>query len=171
MAAVGLLSSLPAPKREFAAPEPAAPSQPAPSSGGPRITTEAPPYGSAERRHYIPRRPSDFGDGGAFPEVWATCSEIPLASTASQAYSAAALSRVPSTTLKHAASSLHELRHLERSSPPCTCIDAAPVSALPHRCTCRSSRATWGARTRRRQRAARWRWRWAQAAAPATMLS
>lgn len=66
---MGLLSSLPAPKREYAAPEPAAAPQPAPGPAGPRITREAPPYGSQERNHYIPRRPSDFGDGGAFPEV------------------------------------------------------------------------------------------------------
>jgi hypothetical protein len=74
MAAVGLLNTLPAPKREYAAPEPAPAPQPAPGPSGPRITREAPPYGTAERNHYIPRRPSDFGDGGAFPEVQAAAS-------------------------------------------------------------------------------------------------
>jgi SNW domain-containing protein 1 len=74
MAAVGLMNTLPAPKREYAAPEPAPAPQPAPGPSGPCITREAPPYGTAERNHYIPRRPSDFGDGGAFPEVQAAAS-------------------------------------------------------------------------------------------------
>lgn len=67
MSAAGLLGSLPAPKREHVAPPPK--QSAALSSVQPRVVTEPPPYGSRERRAYIPRRPSDFGDGGAFPEV------------------------------------------------------------------------------------------------------
>mmetsp|Transcript_14857 Transcript_14857/g.44890 ORF Transcript_14857/g.44890 Transcript_14857/m.44890 type:complete len:605 (+) Transcript_14857:242-2056(+) len=67
MSAAGLLGSLPAPKREHIAPPPK--QSVALSAVQPRVVTEPPPYGSRERRAYIPRRPSDFGDGGAFPEV------------------------------------------------------------------------------------------------------
>lgn len=58
-----LLSSLPAPTREHARPE--QPEQPA--SRVLNVGTaakEPPPYGSAERRQYRPRRQEDFGDGG-----------------------------------------------------------------------------------------------------------
>jgi hypothetical protein len=65
-----LLETLPAPLR--------APSQQGPTGGlhpastafvAPKATKEPPPYGSAERLRYVPRRPEDYGDGGAFPEV------------------------------------------------------------------------------------------------------
>ena len=62
--ASGLLSSLPQPVREYA---------PASATSSPESTTttlvsgthfEPPPYGSAERRKFVPRKPKDFGDGG-----------------------------------------------------------------------------------------------------------
>ena len=56
-----LLTSLPQPMREYAAPAPRAVSAALPAS----ITKEPPPYGTAERRHYAPRKQEDFGDGGA----------------------------------------------------------------------------------------------------------
>ncbi len=67
MSAAGLLGSLPAPTREHVPPHLKQSSLPPPLQ--PNIVTEPPPYASRERRAYIPRRPSDFGDGGAFPEV------------------------------------------------------------------------------------------------------
>ena len=56
-----LLSRLPQPTREYAAPPPKAASAALPAS----ITKEPPPYGTAERRQYAPRKQEDFGDGGA----------------------------------------------------------------------------------------------------------
>jgi hypothetical protein len=56
-----LLSSLPQPQREYAPPAAAAPAAALPA----RISKEPPPYGSAERRTYVPRKQEDFGDGGA----------------------------------------------------------------------------------------------------------
>ncbi len=56
-----LLSSLPQPTREYALPVAKAPSAVLPA----RISKEPPPYGSAERRQYVPRKQEDFGDGGA----------------------------------------------------------------------------------------------------------
>ena len=62
--ASGLLSSLPQPVKEYA---------PASLTSSPESTTttlvsqthfEPPPYGSAERRKFVPRKPKDFGDGG-----------------------------------------------------------------------------------------------------------
>ncbi|CAL5230031.1 g13476 [Coccomyxa viridis] len=67
--ASGLLSSLPQPVKEYA---------PVSLTSSPESTTttlvsqthfEPPPYGSAERRKFVPRKPRDFGDGGAFPEI------------------------------------------------------------------------------------------------------
>lgn len=61
-----MLASLPAPTREYAAPQ-------APVSASTALISqtrkEPPPYGSQERARYVPRRQEDFGDGGAFPEV------------------------------------------------------------------------------------------------------
>jgi SNW domain-containing protein 1 len=62
---MSLLASLPAPKREVAplsAPQPSSSSALA-SSARP----EPPPY--RRRKNFIPRKPEDFGDGGAFPEI------------------------------------------------------------------------------------------------------
>lgn len=67
MSATGLLRSLPAPTNEHPVAQVQQTPIPTPSIG--KVVAEAPPYGSRERRAYIPRRPSDFGDGGAFPEV------------------------------------------------------------------------------------------------------
>eukprot|EP00484_Ammonia_sp_Unknown_P019994 CAMPEP_0197030688 /NCGR_PEP_ID=MMETSP1384-20130603/9863_1 /TAXON_ID=29189 /ORGANISM="Ammonia sp." /LENGTH=818 /DNA_ID=CAMNT_0042460085 /DNA_START=9 /DNA_END=2466 /DNA_ORIENTATION=+ len=33
-----------------------------------RLNAKIPPYG--QRQGYVPREPADFGDGGAFPEIW-----------------------------------------------------------------------------------------------------
>ena len=68
---MSLLSSLPAPRQApqqapaaaAAAPE-ASPSQQQLAVVG---RTEPPPY--LRRQGFVPRRPADFGDGGAFPEV------------------------------------------------------------------------------------------------------
>ena len=59
-----LLSHLPAPVREHVAP--VAPER---VSAAPTLTKEPPPYGTPERRAYLPRRNDDFGGGGAFPEA------------------------------------------------------------------------------------------------------
>ena len=61
-----MLAHLPAPTREYVPPAEALPTSTALAS---RISKEPPPYGSVERQRYIPRRPEDFGDGGAFPEI------------------------------------------------------------------------------------------------------
>ena len=61
-----MLAHLPAPTREYVPPPEALPTSTALAS---RISKEPPPYGSVERQRYIPRRPEDFGDGGAFPEI------------------------------------------------------------------------------------------------------
>ncbi len=34
---------------------------------------EPPPYGSAERRKFVPRKPRDFGDGGGFSSHTPSC--------------------------------------------------------------------------------------------------
>ena len=61
-----MLASLPAPTREYVAPQ----APVAASTALVGITRkEPPPYGSTERARYIPRRQEDYGDGGAFPEV------------------------------------------------------------------------------------------------------
>ncbi|KAI3435958.1 hypothetical protein D9Q98_002016 [Chlorella vulgaris] len=62
--ASALLSSIPAPAREYSRPEP-----PPPTGGaaGSLVTREPPPYG--RRAGFVPRRLEDYGDGGAFPEI------------------------------------------------------------------------------------------------------
>ncbi|ORZ29374.1 SKIP/SNW domain-domain-containing protein [Catenaria anguillulae PL171] len=65
---MSLLSFLPAPKSAPAADPPApAPSAPAPQSQALARQSGPPPYG--HRQGFQPRRPADFGDGGAFPEI------------------------------------------------------------------------------------------------------
>jgi hypothetical protein len=59
-----LLASLPQPRQHHAAPAPAA--APAPTSMA-IIGREPPPY--PKRAGFVPRKPEDFGDGGAYPEV------------------------------------------------------------------------------------------------------
>ena len=68
--ASSLLHSLPQPVREYA---------PISGTSSPDSTTttlvaqthfEPPPYGSLERRKFVPRKSRDFGDGGeGFPEI------------------------------------------------------------------------------------------------------
>lgn len=70
-----ILTHLPAPTRDYTRPEP--PAQPAPSQAIISIgaDSQVPPYGSAERLHYRPRRQDDFGDGGE--EVpWCTAVQL-----------------------------------------------------------------------------------------------
>ena len=71
--ASGLLSSLPQPVKEYA---------PVSMNSSPESTTttlvsqthfEPPPYGSAERRKFVPRKPRDFGDGGVSPLHRTSC--------------------------------------------------------------------------------------------------
>ena len=65
----GLLANLPAPVQQHVpvvAPE-------RPHSSTPTVSKHAPPYGTQERRNYIPRRLEDYADGGAFPEVRSAC--------------------------------------------------------------------------------------------------
>ena len=59
-----ILTHLPAPTRDYTRPEP--PVQPASSQAVVTIAADSqvPPYGSAERLHYKPRRLDDYGDGG-----------------------------------------------------------------------------------------------------------
>ena len=63
-----ILSQLPTPTREHTrvTPEKPAPSSRALSNVGTAVK-EPPPYGTAERREYKPRRQEDFGDGGQDP--------------------------------------------------------------------------------------------------------
>jgi hypothetical protein len=61
---MSLLASLPAPKQAVA---PLAAPQPASSSLLAAGAKEAPPY--LRRQSFVPRKPEDFGDGGAFPEI------------------------------------------------------------------------------------------------------
>lgn len=61
-----LLSQLPAPTRDYARPQVEAPAAAA-SENAPRRTKEPPPYGSKERRGYVPRKLEDYGDGGGVP--------------------------------------------------------------------------------------------------------
>ena len=63
-----LLAHLPAPSKQYD--EPVLEEQEQPSSV--RAVTlsgtfEPPPY--LRRRNFVPRKPQDFGDGGAFPEI------------------------------------------------------------------------------------------------------
>jgi SNW domain-containing protein 1 len=57
-----LLSSLPAPSKQFNGP--VAPAAPVIKE---LAVKDAPPYG--KRAGFVPRRPEDFGGGGAFPEI------------------------------------------------------------------------------------------------------
>lgn len=60
---MSLLSSLPAPSKQHAAPV-----QPvAQSNAIAPVFKEVPPY--LRRQNFVPRRTEDFGDGGAFPEI------------------------------------------------------------------------------------------------------
>ena len=62
--ASALLSSLPAPSKQYTGPvAPAAPAAPV----GEAARKEVPPY--LKRAGFVPRRPDDFGGGGAFPEI------------------------------------------------------------------------------------------------------
>ena len=66
-----ILSQLPVPTREHTRPPPE-PKQGVTASKSLAIGTihkEPPPYGTAERREYRPRRQEDFGDGGAFQDL------------------------------------------------------------------------------------------------------
>jgi len=58
----GLLASLPQPRQA----QPAAVAAPAPVTTL-AVQREAPPY--LRRAGFVPRKPEDFGDGGAFPEI------------------------------------------------------------------------------------------------------
>lgn len=66
--ASGLLASLPQP-RQAEAPAAAAAAAAAPTSTSTALASarEPPPY--LRRRGFVPRKPEDFGDGGAFPEI------------------------------------------------------------------------------------------------------
>lgn len=61
---MSLLSALPAPTRQHAAPIAAVP-----TSSAIMVASfkEAPPY--LRRKGFVPRRPEDFANGGAFPEI------------------------------------------------------------------------------------------------------
>ena len=61
-----LLSRLPAPIHDSAPPPAPAPAQAAAGSELVVARSGAPPYGS--RAGFMPRKPADFGDGGAYPE-------------------------------------------------------------------------------------------------------
>lgn len=63
---MALLGSLPAP-RLAPTPQPVASSVNTLAAPSGRATT-APPYGKRKGGAFIPRKPSDFGDGGAYPE-------------------------------------------------------------------------------------------------------
>lgn len=60
----GLLANLPAPVQQHV--PVVAPERP---SFTPKLSKQAPPYGTKERQNYVPRRLDDYADGGAFPEV------------------------------------------------------------------------------------------------------
>ena len=72
-----LLSQLPKPVKEYEAPS-------SPTSTDSSLTTltgrtakQPPPYGSLDRKRYVPRKAEDFGDGGVqFPvfHSFAACS-------------------------------------------------------------------------------------------------
>ncbi|KAK9811770.1 hypothetical protein WJX72_009762 [[Myrmecia] bisecta] len=62
-----ILSQLPAPTRDYTRPVAQEPVSTAITA--PRLSREPPPYGSAERVKYVPRKQEDFGGGGAFPEI------------------------------------------------------------------------------------------------------
>ena len=58
-----ILSHLPAPRHEHARPVPVDPPVSRALNVG-KAVKEPPPYGSAERKGYVPRKQDDFGDGG-----------------------------------------------------------------------------------------------------------
>ena len=61
-----LLAQLPGPTRDY--PRPASP-PPSAEVLTARAARAPPPYGTADRKRFRPRKPEDFGDGGAFPEI------------------------------------------------------------------------------------------------------
>lgn len=61
---MSLLAALPAPQKHHAAPIAATPTS---TSMVLASAKEAPPY--LRRKGFVPRRPEDFGGGGAFPEI------------------------------------------------------------------------------------------------------
>lgn len=62
---MSLLAQLPAPNKQYTGP--VAPAVPVKSLEIASTQKEAPPY--LKRQGFVPRRPEDFGDGGAFPEI------------------------------------------------------------------------------------------------------
>ena len=62
---MSLLATLPAPRQQ-SYPGPVAPA--APKSTSTAIVTKEPPR-YPKRQGWVPRRPEDFGDGGAYPEI------------------------------------------------------------------------------------------------------
>ena len=63
-ATMSLLTALPAPSKQHAAPVVVAPAS---SLALAPLVKEAPPY--LRRQGFVPRKADDFGDGGAFPEI------------------------------------------------------------------------------------------------------
>ncbi|KAK9865996.1 hypothetical protein WJX84_009910 [Apatococcus fuscideae] len=63
-----MLAAIPAPVHEHARPLPA-PQQPVSMSLMGTYAKETPPYGTKERKVQTLRKPEDYGDGGAFPEI------------------------------------------------------------------------------------------------------
>lgn len=62
-----LLSSLPAPTRDYSSRKAAEPSEPDDAQLASKPQSSVPPYG--KRKGYVPRKDADFGGGGAFPEI------------------------------------------------------------------------------------------------------
>ncbi len=62
-----LLSSLPAPTRDYSSRKPAEQSKADDAAALPASNSSVPPYG--KRKGYVPRKDADFGGGGAFPEI------------------------------------------------------------------------------------------------------
>ena len=72
-----ILTHLPAPTRDYTRPEPPAQSTPSHAVVSIGADSQVPPYGSAERLHYRPRRQDDFGDGGAVLDLFRVQTSMP----------------------------------------------------------------------------------------------
>ena len=62
-----LLSHLPKPLKDYDAPSSPASTDSSVTTLTGRTAKQPPPYGSLDRKRYVPRKAEDFGDGGAPP--------------------------------------------------------------------------------------------------------
>lgn len=66
---MSFVRGLPNPQHDYAGLRTAASVAGTPAAGPGRAVREPPPYGARRSAGFVPKKPEDFGDGGAFPEI------------------------------------------------------------------------------------------------------